>query len=146
VHGALVSGGTVDAPIGRHPKDRKRMAVVDAGKEAVTHYRLSKRLRDFSALDVSLETGRTHQIRVHMMHIRHPVVGDPVYGSRFRPPAGAEQELLDGLLAFRRQALHARQLTFLHPASGESVTYQAPIPADMVQLMELLDNDPSQNG
>jgi 23S rRNA pseudouridine1911/1915/1917 synthase len=143
-HRAMVSGGTVDAPIGRHPKDRKRQALNQQGKPAVTHYRLNTRYRDFTSLKVSLETGRTHQIRVHMASIRHPLVGDPVYGIRYRPPAGASQDLLDSLRGFQRQALHARSLTFVHPGNGQLVSFEAPIPADLTALLANLDADDSQ--
>lgn len=136
--GAMVAGGTVDQPIGRHPKDRKKMAVVTNGKPAVTHYRVAERMRDFTVLRLNLETGRTHQIRVHMAWLRHPLVGDPVYGGRRRQPAGATEALIAALNAFQRQALHARVLSFEHPGSGDQVSFEAPIAEDMRRLIAAL--------
>ena len=144
VHRPMVSGGTVDAPIGRHPKNRKRQAVNPHGKSAVTHYRLNTRYRDFTLLNVKLETGRTHQIRVHMASIRHPLVGDPVYGIRYRPPAGAGERLLKNLRGFQRQALHAKTLTFAHPGGDQPVSFEAPVPDDLAALLANLDADDSQ--
>ena len=141
VYGVMTGGGMVDQPIGRHPRDRIKMAVRENGREAVTHYRLLKRFREHSHIKVQLETGRTHQIRVHMSYLHHPIVGDPVYAGRHRVPAGAQQELLDYLQAFKRQALHAWRLSFVHPESGEDVTFEAPLPDDMQQLITLLQTD-----
>jgi 23S rRNA pseudouridine1911/1915/1917 synthase len=141
VYGVMTGGGMVDLPIGRHPRDRIKMAVRENGREAVTHYRLLKRFREHSHIKVQLETGRTHQIRVHMSYLHHPIVGDPVYAGRHRVPAGAQQELLDYLQAFKRQALHAWRLSFVHPESGEDVTFEAPLPDDMQQLISLLQAD-----
>ena len=141
VYGVMTGGGMVDQPIGRHPRDRIKMAVRENGREAVTHYRLLRRFREHSHIKVQLETGRTHQIRVHMSHLHHPIVGDPVYAGRHRVPAGAQQELLDYLQAFRRQALHAWRLSFVHPESAEEVTFEAPLPDDMLQLISLLQAD-----
>jgi len=141
VFGVLTGGGMVDQPIGRHPRDRIKMAVRENGREAITHYRLLKRFREHSHIKVQLETGRTHQIRVHMSHLRHPIVGDPVYAGRHRVPAGAQAELVDFLQHFKRQALHAWRLSFIHPESGEEVSYQAPLPDDMQQLLHLLEAD-----
>ena len=141
VYGVMTGGGMVDLPIGRHPRDRIKMAVRENGREAITHYRLLKRFREHSHIKVQLETGRTHQIRVHMSHLHHPIVGDPVYAGRHRVPAGAQQELLDYLQAFKRQALHAWRLSFVHPVSGEDVTFEAPLPDDMQQLISLLQAD-----
>ncbi len=134
VQGTLVAGGKVDAPIGRHPTDRLRMAVVQGGRDAVTHYRIGERFTAHSLLEVSLETGRTHQIRVHMAHIHHPLVGDPLYGGGPRLPKGASAELIDILRGFRRQALHAWRLAFVHPVTGEPVSVEAEPPADFQAL------------
>jgi 23S rRNA pseudouridine1911/1915/1917 synthase len=141
IYGVLTGGGMIDKPIGRHPHDRIKMAVRENGREAVTHYRLLQRFREHSHVRVLLETGRTHQIRVHMSHIRHPIVGDPVYAGRHRVPAGAQPELLEYLQSFKRQALHAWKLSFVHPGSGEDVSYEAPVPDDMQQLIHLLQAD-----
>lgn len=141
IHGVLTSGGTVDQPIGRHPRDRIKMAVRENGREAVTHYRLLERFREHSHIKVQLETGRTHQIRVHMSHMRHPIVGDPVYAGRQRVPAGAQADLLAFLQSFKRQALHAWRLSFVHPENGDDVLYEAPLPEDMLQLIGLLQAD-----
>tara|TARA_Y100000588_G_C14140580_1_gene875878 strand:- start:558 stop:1355 length:798 start_codon:yes stop_codon:yes gene_type:complete len=138
VVGALTGGATVDAPIGRHPQDRKRMAVVSSGKPAVTHYRLLERFAAHTLVRCKLESGRTHQIRVHMAHVRHPLVGDPAYGGRLRLPKGTTEELRDVLAAFTRQALHARQLTLEHPETGEILSWEVPLPEDMVHLIEAL--------
>lgn len=138
VVGTLTGGGTVDAPIGRHPRERKKMAVVAGGKPAVTHYRLAERFSAHTHVRCTLESGRTHQIRVHMAHIRHPLVGDPLYGARMRLPKGATSELRDVLSGFQRQALHARQLTLEHPESGEILNWEVPLPEDMVGLLEAL--------
>ncbi len=141
VYGVMTGGGMVDQPIGRHPRDRIKMAVRENGREAVTHYRLLQRFREHSHIKVQLETGRTHQIRVHMSYLRHPIVGDPVYAGRHRFPAGARPELVEYLQQFRRQALHAWRLSFVHPESGEDVSYEAPLPDDMQQLITLLQAD-----
>ena len=139
--GVMTSGGTVDAPIGRHPKDRKRQAVHPSGKPAVTHYRVVERFRTHTHVRCRLETGRTHQIRVHLAHRRFPLVGDPVYGGRLKLPAGASEELKTLLREFPRQALHARKLAFLHPASGEAVEFRAPLPDDLLLLIDYLRDD-----
>ena len=141
VVGALVSGGTADAPIDRHPRDRLRMAVRDDGREAVTHYRLRERFRAHTALECRLETGRTHQIRVHMAHLKHPIVGDPLYGGALKLPKGASPELGEALRGFRRQALHAEVLEFAHPTTGEPLRCSAPLPADMRDLLAVLRAD-----
>jgi len=138
VYGTVVAGGTVEGNIGRHPVDRKRMAVVEGGKPAITHYRVEARFAYHTLLRVKLETGRTHQIRVHMAHIHHPIVGDPVYGGRLRIPAGASEAVQTTLRGFRRQALHATRLELQHPASGELVHWEASMPADMQALVDLL--------
>jgi 23S rRNA pseudouridine1911/1915/1917 synthase len=141
VVGALVSGGTADAAIDRHPRDRLRMAVREDGRDAVTHYRLRERFRAHTALECRLETGRTHQIRVHMAHLKHPIVGDPLYGGSLRLPRGASEELVAALRSFKRQALHAEVLEFAHPLTGEPLRCTAPVPADMLELMRLLRED-----
>ena len=141
VCGALVAGGTVDAPIDRHPRDRLRMAVREDGRDAVTHYRLRERFRAHTALECRLETGRTHQIRVHMAHLKHSIVGDPLYGGALKLPKGASDELVAQLRGFKRQALHAETLEFMHPISGEPVRNSAPVPADLQALMQALRED-----
>lgn len=141
VYGVMTGGGVVDQPIGRHPRDRIKMAVTENGREAITHYRILEKFREHSHIKVQLETGRTHQIRVHMSYLRHPIVGDPVYAGRHRTPAGAQPELVDYLQGFKRQALHAWKLSFKHPEHGEEVSYEAPLPDDMQQLISLLQAD-----
>ena len=141
VVGALVSGGTADAPIDRHPRDRLKMAVRDDGRDAVTHYRLRERFRAHTALECRLETGRTHQIRVHMAHLKSPIIGDPLYGGALKLPKGATDTLVAELRGFKRQALHAETLEFLHPVSGEPVRASAPVPEDLQRLMSALRED-----
>ena len=141
VVGALVSGGTANAPIDRHPRDRIRMAVRDDGKDAVTHFRLRERFRAHTLLECRLETGRTHQIRVHMQHLKHPIVGDPLYGGPLKLPKGATPELIEALRGFRRQALHAEVLEFSHPVTGDAVRCSAPMPEDMRALVRALHDD-----
>lgn len=142
VLGHMTSGGKVDAPIGRHPKDRKRQAVVVfGGKPAVTHYRVVQRFRAHTHVRCKLETGRTHQIRVHMAHVKFPLVGDPLYGGRLKLPAGAGETLKDFLRAFPRQALHARSLTLQHPVTGETQSWTVPLPEDIELLLTLLEED-----
>jgi 23S rRNA pseudouridine1911/1915/1917 synthase len=137
--GAMTGGGTVDQPIGRHPRDRKKMAVLTVGgKPAVTHYRIAERFAHHTHISVRLETGRTHQIRVHMAHLHYPLVGDPTYGGRPRIPRAADQALIDMLRQFPRQALHARRLGLVHPRSGEALQWERPLPPDMLQLLEVL--------
>ena len=138
VQAQVTASGHVDAPIGRHPRDRLRMAVVESGKPAVTHYRVLERFPAHTLVEARLETGRTHQIRVHMAYIHHPLVGDPLYGGRFRLPAGASEALAEALRKFRRQALHARRLEFIHPASGEPVGWEAGLPADFEYLLAVV--------
>jgi 23S rRNA pseudouridine1911/1915/1917 synthase len=139
VEGKLIAGGRIEAPIGRHPVERKRMAVRENGKPAVTHYRINQRYQSHTLLDVKLETGRTHQIRVHMTHIHHPIVGDPVYGNRRRVPKGMKDADLQLLRGFRRQALHARRLGLKHPGSGETVFWEAPLPDDFTELLGMIE-------
>jgi 23S rRNA pseudouridine1911/1915/1917 synthase len=139
--GVLTGGRTVAEPIGRHRSTRTKMAVRADGREAVTHLRVMERFRAHTQVLAQLETGRTHQIRVHLAHIGHPVVGDPVYGSRRRYPAGATAELRATLDGFGRQALHAAQLALQHPVTGETLSWQAPLPADMQRLIAALAAD-----
>jgi 23S rRNA pseudouridine1911/1915/1917 synthase len=120
------------------------MAVVASGKPAVTHYKIKERFRTHSYLQVNLETGRTHQIRVHMAHIRHPLLGDPLYAGRLRMPKGLTEEIRDKLQLFRRQALHARTLGLVHPESGEFIEWSAPLPDDMQQILETLRQDAAE--
>ena len=135
VHGRVIAGGTVDAPVGRHPVDRKKMAVISSGKPAITHYRVRQHFDSCTLLDVQLETGRTHQIRVHMAHLRFPVVGDPVYGKRTR----AMGDTVAGALAgFSRQALHACHLEIAHPEDARRCEWSAPVPQDFHQLLDTL--------
>ncbi|MGJ7901107.1 23S rRNA pseudouridine(1911/1915/1917) synthase RluD [Lysobacter sp. 1R34A] len=141
VVGALVSGGTANAPIDRHPRDRLRMAVREDGRDAVTHFRLRERFRAHTLLECRLETGRTHQIRVHMAHLKHPIVGDPLYGGPLKLPKGATDGLVEALRGFKRQALHAETLEFVHPVSGEPIRCTAPVPADLRHLVAELGAD-----
>jgi 23S rRNA pseudouridine1911/1915/1917 synthase len=148
VLGTMVAGGTVDEPIGRSMGDRLRQAVRDEedGKRAVTHYRLRERFRAHSLLQCQLETGRTHQIRVHLAHIHHPLIGDPLYGGGLKLPKGASAELIAMLRGFRRQALHAEKLSFIHPISGEALSFSAERPADQLALIEALRVDLLEHG
>ncbi len=139
--GVLTGGGTIDEPLARHPVDRKRMSVQEGGKPAVTHFRVLERYRAHTYVKVKLETGRTHQIRVHFAWRRNPLVGDPVYGGRLALPSGASPALIDALRGFRRQALHAARLTCMHPASGEALTVEAPLPDDFESLLAALRQD-----
>jgi len=138
VKGWMTAGGSVDEPIGRHPVDRKRNAVRRDGKEAVTHYRLEQRFKRHTLIRVKLETGRTHQIRVHMTHINYPLVGDQVYGGRFQIPADCNPALAAALRSFKRQALHAAKLGLEHPETGEYCEWKQALPDDMQQLLTLL--------
>jgi 23S rRNA pseudouridine1911/1915/1917 synthase len=141
VQGVVISGGTVDAKVGRHPHDRKRMAVVDSGKNSVTHYRVLERFRAHTHVQLKLETGRTHQIRVHMAHINHPVFGDKTYGGRLRVPPQCTADLLSMIHHFPRQALHAKQLSLIHPRTQEPISWEAPLPQDFQDLLTVLKND-----
>jgi 23S rRNA pseudouridine1911/1915/1917 synthase len=138
VTGVMTGGGSVNAPLGRHPVDRKRMAVVTAGKPALTHYRVKERFAYHTHIQVRLETGRTHQIRVHMAHIRYPIVGDPVYGGRSRHLNHLLHRCREALSQFPRQALHAVRLSVQHPETGEPMEWHSPVPADMSELLTLL--------
>ena len=139
--GALTGGGKIDAPIDRHPMARTKMAVVADGKPAVTHYRIAHRFKHYTQLQVNLETGRTHQIRVHMAHRKWPLIGDPVYGGRQRVPAGASDLLISTLRGFPRQALHAQAIEFEHPASGDWMEFETDLPDDLVNLLEVLERE-----
>jgi len=143
VCGVLTAGGTVNAPIGRHPRDRVKMAVVATGKPAVTHYRVLQRFETLTHVRCQLESGRTHQIRVHMAHIGHPLLGDAVYGgtTRLRLPKQAQEATRRLLQQFSRQALHAAQLGLVHPETEEDMQWQAPLPADMQQLLQVLQQE-----
>ncbi len=142
--GTMTGGGTVDQPIGRHRTQRIKMAVRSDGRAAVTHYRIEKRFRAHTLARVRLETGRTHQIRVHLAHAGYPIVGDPVYGGRRRLPAGATPALQAALAGFHRQALHAARLEFTHPKNGKTVTFTAPLPADFAELLGVLARDAAE--
>ena len=139
--GALTGGGKIDAPIDRHPTARTKMAVVADGKPAVTHYRVAHRFKHYTQLQVNLETGRTHQIRVHMAYRKWPLIGDPVYAGRQRIPAGASEALITALRNFPRQALHAQALEFEHPATGDWMEFETELPDDLVELLEVLDSE-----
>ena len=140
--GRMTAGGTVDEPIARHPTDRKRYAVRESGKDSVTHYRVERRFTRHTFIQVKLETGRTHQIRVHMSHIRYPLVGDQVYGGRFQMPAGCSEWLEKELRSFKRQALHAAKLGLKHPLTHEYCEWVQPLPDDMTRLLAALaDNE-----
>ena len=138
VYGHMIAGGTVDEPIGRDPKDRVKQAVSESGKDAVTHYRAIDRFKSHTHVKAILETGRTHQIRVHLSHVGHSLVGDPMYGGRVRFPKKASEELKEALLNFKRQALHSKKLTLNHPISGEVMSWKASLPDDMLKLLEVL--------
>ncbi len=144
--GRMTAGGTIDEPIGRHPSDRLRFTVREQGKDAVTHYRVKERFTRHTLIQVKLETGRTHQIRVHMAHIRYPLVGDPLYGGRFQLPAGCSDELIEVLRGFKRQALHAEKLGLIHPLSGDYCQWQIAMPNDMETLVQVLqDNEDTKD-
>jgi 23S rRNA pseudouridine1911/1915/1917 synthase len=144
--GVLTGGGSIDAPIGRHPVDRLRMSVRDGGKPAVTHYKVLRRFAAHTYISVSLESGRTHQIRVHFAWRRHPLLGDPVYGGRLGIPAGASEELRGILRDFRRQALHASRLAFCQPSTGERIEVEAEPPPDFKDLIAALERSMERGG
>lgn len=146
VCGVVTSGSTIDAPIGRHPQQRQKMAVNEGGKQAISHFRVVQRFRSYTHVRVQLETGRTHQIRVHMAHAGFPLVGDPMYGGRFRIPPGASPTLVDALKTFPRQALHAWKLELDHPLTGERRSWQVGRPEDMDWLLHLLEEDSGDFG
>ena len=142
--GVMTGGGTIAEPIGRHRTDRLKMAIRSDGRPAVTHYRVLERFRAHTYLNVKLETGRTHQIRLHLSHLRYPIAGDPVYGGRFALPRGATPPLIERLRGFKRQALHAATLGFDHPGSGERLSLQSPVPADYAALLAVLRSDAAE--
>jgi len=138
VYGHMIAGGTVDQPIGRDSKDRVKQAISESGKEATTHYRAIDRFKSHTHVKAILETGRTHQIRVHLSYVGHSLVGDPMYGGRVRFPKKASEELKEALRNFKRQALHSKKLTLNHPISGEVMSWKAPLPDDMLELLSVL--------
>ena len=138
VYGHMIAGGTVDEPIGRDSRDRVKQAVSQSGKEALTHYRAIDRFKSHTHVKAILETGRTHQIRVHLSYVGHSLIGDPMYGGRVRFPKKASEELKKALLNFKRQALHSKKLTLKHPISGEVMSWKAPLPDDMQVLLSVL--------
>ncbi|MGP1390145.1 MAG: 23S rRNA pseudouridine(1911/1915/1917) synthase RluD [Vibrio diabolicus] len=144
--GRMTAGGKVDQPIGRHSTKRTLMAVAPMGKPAVTHYRVAERFREHIRIRLRLETGRTHQIRVHMSYLQHPLLGDIAYGGRARIPTGASEELTAMIRGFDRQALHAVMLRFEHPITGEVLEFHAPVPDDMVAMTEALRQDTEEHG
>tara|TARA_B100000787_G_scaffold121267_1_gene91134 strand:+ start:77 stop:1018 length:942 start_codon:yes stop_codon:yes gene_type:complete len=138
VYGHMIAGRTVDEPIGRDSKDRVKQSVSENGKAAITHYRAIDRFKSHTHVKAILETGRTHQIRVHLSFVGHPLIGDPMYGGRVRFPKKASEELKIALLNFKRQALHSKKLTLNHPMSGEVMSWKAPLPDDMLELLNAL--------
>ncbi|WP_045386623.1 23S rRNA pseudouridine(1911/1915/1917) synthase RluD [Vibrio rotiferianus] len=144
--GRMTAGGKVDQPIGRHSTKRTLMAVAPLGKPAVTHYRVAEHFREHTRIRLRLETGRTHQIRVHMSYLQHPLLGDTAYGGRARIPTGASEELTAMIRGFERQALHAVMLRFEHPITGEELEFHAPVPDDMVAMTEALRKDTEEFG
>lgn len=138
VNRVMVSGSSIDAPIGRHPTKRTAMAVIPDGRRAITHYRVAEKFLDHTHLKLRLETGRTHQIRVHMSHLKFPIIGDPLYSGRYRVPTRITPELKEKLSGFKRQALHASLLGLKHPATDEYVEWRAPMPSDMQALRDEL--------
>ena len=145
VNGLVTAGSTINQPIGRHPVNRKRMAVNSNGKPAITHYRVKERFRLHTKLTVKLETGRTHQIRVHMAYVNHPLLGDPVYGGRFKIPPASNESFVTALRNFKRQALHARHLGLTHPVTKEFIEWSADVPQDMRELEDVLRLDLKQH-
>jgi 23S rRNA pseudouridine1911/1915/1917 synthase len=142
VVGEPLSGGTINRPIGRHPRNRTKQAVVKSGKEAITNYSVKKRLNGYSLLEISLETGRTHQIRVHLSYLGFPIIGDSIYGSRKKYSKGTSEDLKEKISNFKRQALHASSLRFIHPTNEEDSTFESQLPQDMTKLI----NSIQENG
>ena len=138
VYGYMISGGSIEESIGRDPKDRVKQAIVSNGKDATTHFRVIDRFKSHTHVKAILETGRTHQIRVHLSHIGHPLIGDPMYGGRVRFPKKASIDLKDSLINFKRHALHSKKLTLTHPISGENMSWTSKLPDDMMKLLEVL--------
>jgi 23S rRNA pseudouridine1911/1915/1917 synthase len=141
--GVITAGRSIITGIGRHPINRKKMSVQEQGKESITHFKVRQKFKHHSLVDVELETGRTHQIRVHMAHIQHPLVGDPVYAGRLKIPAGVSEKLSNKLKSFKRQALHAETLSFTHPRDHRICEFRAELPDDMKTLIEVLDQEKS---
>ena len=135
----VTAGRCIETGMGRHPQNRKKMAVVSGGKNAITHFQVARKFAHHSLLKLQLETGRTHQIRVHMAHIKYPLLGDPLYGGRGRVPAAVDTALITAIQAFPRQALHAERLSFEHPRSGEILSFEAPPAADFTELLQMLE-------
>ncbi len=146
IYGQIIAGGTIDAPIGRHHRDRRKMAITPTGKPAITHYRVRERFRNTTLINVQLETGRTHQIRVHMASKRLPLVGDGTYGARLSLPPGASDRVVEQMKGFRRQALHAERLGFIHPEHGEALQWECRMPTDMKTLCVALREDLREHG
>jgi 23S rRNA pseudouridine1911/1915/1917 synthase len=138
VYGHMISGGTIDLPIGRDPRDRVKQSVLSNGRESITHYRVVDRFLNHTHVKVILETGRTHQIRVHLAYVGHPLIGDPMYGGRVRFPKKARPVLKDALRSFDRHALHSKKLTLIHPVTGKSMSWKVELPSDMKELIKCL--------
>ena len=138
VYGHMISGGTINEPLGRDPNDRVKQTVLRNGRDAITHYRVIDRFKSHTHVKAILETGRTHQIRVHLSHIGYSLVGDSIYGGRVRYPKRANESLKNELLNFKRQALHSKKLTLKHPKSGELLSWKIPLPEDMIKLLNVL--------
>ena len=138
VYGHMISGGTINEPLGRDPNDRVKQTVLRNGRDAITHYRVIDRFKSHTHVKAILETGRTHQIRVHLSHIGYSLVGDSIYGGRVRYPKRASESLKNELLNFKRQALHSKKLTLKHPKSGELLSWKIPLPEDMIKLLNVL--------
>ena len=144
VQGTIIAGGEINQPIGRHYRDRTKMAITPSGKPALTSYRVSEKYRQHTLLRVNLSTGRTHQIRVHMAFIKHPVLGDPVYGGRLKLPKNITEDFRNILTGFKRQALHAQKLGLVHPKTAENMSWESPVPDDMKILINALKSDSRQ--